>query len=123
MGAHPCAFRKIRATEFLTEDNNLWNNRGKDVDFKKISRHGQEWHKKMMDIIYRYFKATKHNVVMEPQLNQGRADLGIRQKSNPIICVEVGTVSLFKLWYNLSTMKNAVFFIIPSESRIIELAT
>lgn len=37
--------------------------------------------------------------------------------------IEIDTVLLFKLWYNLSTMKNTTFLIIPSENKLIEFKT
>ena len=115
---------RVKAIELIAKNNkNLWNNHVENYDFKKISRHGQEWHKKMMDIIYAYFSNQGGKITMEPSLNYGRADLGIYFKSNKKIYIEVDTVSLFKLWYNLSTMKNFTFLIIPSENKVIEFNT
>lgn len=59
-------------------------------------------------------------MIFEPILNYGRADLGVYLKQNKILYVEIGTVSLFKLWYNFSTMKNVTFLLIPSENYAIE---
>ena len=68
----------------------------------------------MMDTIYEYFKILGDKVVLEPTLNYGRADLGVISNSNnKNIYIEVDTVSLFKLWYNLSTMKNTTFLVVP----------
>jgi len=75
----------------------------------------------MMDIIHRYFKKQNYEVTLEPILNYGRADLGIYINSKQTIYVEVGTVSLYKLWFNLSTMRNTTFLMVPSEEKIIEL--
>jgi len=67
-----------------------------------------------MDTIYEYFKILGDKVVLEPTLNYGRADLGVISNSNnKNIYIEVDTVSLFKLWYNLSTMKNTTFLVVP----------
>ena len=115
---------KVKATEFRAKNNkDLWNNLTEKLCFKKINRHGQEWHKKMMDAIYEYFKLQKCKLVLEPILNYGRADLGIHSNSNKTLYIEVGTVSLFKLWYNLLTMKNVTFLIVPSENKVIEFNT
>ena len=57
---------------------------------------------------------------MEPVLNYGRADLEVCSNLNETIYVEIGTILLFKLWYNLSTMKNVTFLIIPFENSIIK---
>ena len=115
---------RVTAVEFVAENNkDLWDNPMERSDFKKISRHGQEWHKKMMDVIYDYFKTQGGKIITEPSLNYGRADLGIYFKPNKRIYVEVDTVSLFKLWYNLATMKNVVFLIVPSDNKLLEFKT
>ncbi len=115
---------KIKAAELNNEEKNkdLWDNLTEKEGINKINRHGQEWHKKMMDVIYEYFKLRRCNIILEPVLNYGRADLGIYLNQNNPLYVEISTVSLFKLWYNLSTMKNATFLIIPSENKVIELS-
>lgn len=115
---------RVMAVEFMAENNkDLWDNPTGKSDFKKISRHGQEWHKKMMDVIYDYFRTRGGKIITEPSLNYGRADLGIYSKPNKSIYIEVDTVSLFKLWYNLVTMKNVVFLIVPSENKLLEFKT
>ena len=125
-----CIFRKIailitagkvQTIEFKAEkDKDLWNNLTKRLNINKVNRHGQEWHKKMMDVIYEYFKSQNCKAVLEPTLNYGRADLAIYSNLNNPLFIEVDTVSLFKLWYNLSTMRNVNFLIVPSENRVIE---
>jgi len=113
---------RITAVEFVAEKNkDLWDNHTEKSDLKKVSWHGQEWHKKMMDVIHEYFRLRNYKIIQEPVLNYGRADLGVFSKSNNPLYIEVGTVSLFKLWYNLATMKNVVFLIIPTENQIIQL--
>lgn len=72
-----------------------------------------------MSVIYDYFKKASYNVEIEPLLNYGRADIGVYSQNMPIY-FEVGTVSLYKLWYNLSSMKNAIFIIVPTESKLIK---
>ena len=117
---------KINAVEYQTKNNdNLWNNltKIKNLKSRKLIRHGKEWHKKMMNVINEYFELQNYKVIIEPTLNYGRADLGIYLDSNTFLFVEIDTVSLFKLWYNLSTMKNVTFLIIPSEDKIIEFQT
>jgi integrase len=115
---------KVKAVEFIGDNENkdLWDNLTRNKNLNKINRHGELWHKKMMDVIHEYFKLRNYKIILEPVLNYGRADLGIYSDNNPLF-VEVGTVSLFKLWYNLSVMKNVTFLIIPSENQVIELST
>ena len=69
------------------------------------------------------FGLQNYKIVFEPILNYGRADLGVYSKLNKTLYIEVDTVSLFKLWYNFSTMKNATFLIILSENKVIEFNT
>ena len=115
---------RITATELISKNNkDLWNNLTEDFNFKKVSHHGQGWHKKMMGVIYAYFKNQNSKITLEPSLNYGRADLGIYFKPAKNIYVEIDTVSLFKLWYNLSTMRNFTFLVIPSENKVIEFNT
>jgi integrase/recombinase XerD len=114
--------RKIQAKELhAPEGTDLWNGFTKRLNLKKISHHGKEWHKKLMDAIYDYFRTQNCEVILEPQLNYGRADLGIHVDPDKILYVEVGTVSLLKIWHNLSAMKNIAFLIVPSEDYAIEL--
>jgi len=74
----------------------------------------------MMDVIYEYFKSQNYKIILEPIFNYGRANLEIYSSSNKPLYIEVGTVSLYKLWYNLSTMKNVSFLVVPSENNAIE---
>lgn len=112
---------QFKVTEFCAKDKkSLWDNLISKTNFKKISFHGKEWHRSMMTIINEYFKRQNCEVNIEPILNYGRADLGVYPTSNNPFYIEVGTVSLFKLWYNLLTMKNVVFLIVPSEDYLIE---
>jgi len=114
---------RITATEFRAEKNDLWDNLTKEKDLKKISHHGEEWHRKMMDVVNEYFTLKDYKVSLEPILHYGRADLGIYLSSKEFLYVEVDTVSLYKLWHNLSSMKNITFLIIPSERHAIEFKT
>ncbi len=115
---------RVIAVELIAENNkDLWNSHTEKSNFKKVSRYGRGWHKKMMDVIYEYFKSRGCKVALEPILNYGRADLEIYSSLNNSLFIEVGTVSLFKLWYNLSTMKNVSFLVIPSENNAIEFKT
>lgn len=102
--------------ERLLKDNNFNQNEN--------HRHGKEWHRKMMKAVSNYFKVNDFKIVLEPILNFGRADLGIFSKSlDSPIYIEIGMTSLYKLLYNLLTMKNSIFLIVPSEKYMIELKT
>ncbi|MDP2967407.1 MAG: hypothetical protein Q8N87_03295, partial [bacterium] len=115
---------EVRAVEFIGDNKNkdLWDDLTENKNLNKINRHGELWHRRMMDVIHAYFKLRNYKIILEPALNYGRADLGIYSDNNPLF-IEIGTLSLFKLWYNLSVMKNVTFLIVPSENKAIELST
>lgn len=125
-GCDSCFFRKIsslivsgkvKTVEYELEKPVIfW---GSSFIHKGTSYHGAAWHKDMMDRICHYFEKTGFQVKIQPQLNFGRADLLILGGIKPIF-VEVGTVSLFKLWYNFKTMKDAIIVVIPTEKHLIE---
>lgn len=130
---HDCLLRKIailivsgeiETTKFeIPQSKKLWNISNVQ-NIKIINKHGQEWHRKMMSIVSKYFEDKNYKIKLEPNLNYGRADLGVYSKQNPkeIFYIEIGTVSLFKLWYNFSTMKNTTFLVIPFEEYFIEFS-
>ena len=105
------------------QNNDLWDGFTKKIAINRISRHGEEWHRKMMNGIFKYFKLQNYKVDIEPILDYGRADIGAYSNKNNTIYIEIGTVSLFKLWYNLSTMKNTTFLIVSEEDYAIEFKT
>ncbi|MBU2540007.1 phage integrase N-terminal SAM-like domain-containing protein [Patescibacteria group bacterium] len=115
---------RIKASESSLSD--FFQNKHLIVSANNISgRHGADWHKKMMTLMANNFHIfiQKKNIVVEPITNYGRADLGYFPNIGKPIYVEVGTVSLFKVWYNLMTMKNCVFFLIPNDDIIIKFET
>ncbi len=100
---------------------NLWD--GFDFEKNKRKKHGHDWHNNMMNIIARHFEKQDYGVDYEPNLNYGNADLLVynkKDKNEKNIYVEVGTVSLYKLLYNLETMKNVDFLIVPTGDYLIE---
>ncbi len=114
---------KVGASEFKTKGGkSLWDlPHPEEKSSKKIKKHGQEWHHETMEKISRFFEQQKYKVVREPIINWGRADLGVYLNSKEeMIYIEVGTVSLFKLWYNFSSMKNSTFLVVPSEEYTLE---
>lgn len=128
-----CIFRKIailivsgkvRVSGFSLDS--FFQNKHLTASTDHISgRHGADWHKRMMKWIANSSQIfiQKQNVVVEPITNYGRADLGYFPDMGKPIYVEVGTVSLFKVWYNLMTMKNCVFLLIPNDDIIIKFET
>ena len=83
--------------------------------------HGSDWHCKTIEKIEGHFKYLGFDIEREPTLNYGRADLGVYKKSEKNLLIEVGTTSLYKLWYNLNTMsKDTIYLIVPNDEKIIE---
>jgi len=115
--------KKIQIKDIRAINENLWLDNS-SIHKNLIShRHGKKWHQEMMNLIHNHFANNGYKVMTEPALMQGRADLGIQLKSQRRIYIEVGTITLFKLWYNLSTMKNVTFLIVPSKNKIVEFKT
>lgn len=84
--------------------------------------HGKEWHTEMMKLVSNYFKSLGDNVIIEPNLNMGRADLGVYKKGERNLFIEVGTVSLSKLLFNLESMEGSDFLIVIDENRALEFS-
>lgn len=112
---------KIRAKEFVARDgHDLWDGLTQKRGIKKSARHGGAWHRKMMDIVTEYFVNQSFNVIPEPFLSQGRADLGIRKDGYMDLFVEIGDTSPYKLWRNLQMLTNCRILLVPDEVRVIE---
>ncbi len=117
---------KIKACEINANNKKgLWNKNSKNY-FLNFKQHGKEWHIELMKKIFGYFLEPfkEERIIIEPILHFGRADLGIILNSWKNLYIEIGTISsFFKLWYNLSTLKNCIFLIVPSEDYLIEFRT
>jgi len=112
---------KIMAKEFIARDgHDLWDDLTKKRGIKKSARHGGVWHRRMMDVITEYFEDKGFEVILEPFLNKGRADLGIYKDGHMDLFVEVGTTSAYKLWWNLQMLMNSKILLVPDEKRAIE---
>jgi hypothetical protein len=114
---------RIRAREFIArEGHDLWDDLTQRHGIKGFARHGGEWHKRMIDVITEYFENQEFEVVSEPFLSQGRADLGIHKNSYMDLFIEIGTTSVHKLWWNLQMLTNSKILLVPDERRAIEFA-
>jgi hypothetical protein len=114
---------RIKAKEFIAKDgHDLWDDLTRKRGIKKSARHGGSWHRRMMDAITEYFENQGFEVIPEPFLNKGRADLGIYKDGYKDLFVEVGTISAYKLWWNLQMLTNAKILLVPDEERAIEFA-
>jgi hypothetical protein len=112
---------KIKAKEFTArEGHDLWDDFTQKHGTKAFARHGGDWHRKMMDVITEYFENQGFEVIPEPFLSQGFADLGIYKDGHMDLFVEIGTTSAYKLWWNLQMLTNCRILLVPDEKRVIE---
>ncbi len=110
--------RQIRKSSGL---KSFWLDKSKtNRKNRKKMHHGSDWHRETMEKIENHFLRLGYQVAREPDLHQGRADLGVYKKGEPDLLIEVGTTSFFKLWLNLKTMRHSVYLIIPDDHKLIE---
>ena len=83
-------------------------------------RHGGNWHRTMMNVVKKHFINEGFEVINEPFLSMGRADLGVYKSGYHDLFVEIGTTSLFKTWFNMKTMSKTILLFIPTTSYAIE---
>lgn len=116
---------KVAASEIIAESTNcLWTNDTEKWELgPNEERHGGEWHRAMMSLVRTHFAEKDFNVVSEPILNWGRADLGVYKDGYQNLYVEVGTTSLSKVWVNVLTMPDVIFLFIPTTHKAIEFQT
>jgi hypothetical protein len=112
---------RITAKEMIARGgHDLWDDLTQKHGIKKSARHGGIWHRKMMDVLNEYFTKQGFEVISEPFISQGRADLGIYKEGYIDLFVEVGDTSAYKLWWNLQVMANCSILLVPDENRAIE---
>jgi len=112
---------KIKAKEFIARDgHDLWDDLTQKHGIRGSARHGGDWHKRVMDVITEYFESQGFEVIPEPFLSQGLADLGIYKDGHMDLFVEIGTTSAYKLWWNLRMLMNSKILLVPDEKRAIE---
>lgn len=128
LNCNDCLLRKIaimivtdRVKAFDITLKQAFLENGLLIKENNLKRHGSYWHSPIMRIVRSYFEKQRYKVVVEPNLSYGRADLGLSHDGKkPFAFIEIGTVSLFKIWYNLSQMKNLVLIIIPTNNKLLE---
>lgn len=112
---------RIKAKEFTARDgHDLWDGLTEKHGVKKSARHGGDWHKRMMDVMTEYFGKQEFEVIPEPGLSKGRADLGVYKDGYQDLFVEIGTTSAYKLWWNLQMMTDCRVLLVPDEKRAVE---
>ena len=112
---------RITAKELIARDgHDLWDDLTKKHGIKKSARHGGVWHRKMMNVLTEYFAKQSFEVIPEPFLSQGRADLGIHKDGHMDLFIEIGNTSAYKLWWNLQMLTNCRILLVADEKRVIE---
>jgi len=112
---------RIIAKELIARDgHDLWDDLTRKQGIKKSARHGGVWHRKMMDVLTEYFANQGFEVIPEPFLSQGRADLGIHKEGHIDLFIEIGDTSPYKLWWNLQMLSNCRILLVPDEKRVLE---
>jgi hypothetical protein len=112
---------RVTAKEFIARDgHDLWDDLTQKHGIGKRARHGGSWHRKMMDVITEYFENQGFEVIPEPFLIKGRADLGVYKDGYTDLFVEVGTTSAYKLWWNLQMLTSSKILLVPDERQAIE---
>jgi len=122
-----CIFRKIAIlilsgkikVKDIKSSVSLW---GKNSSFLIGKPHGKEWHSEMMKLVASYFKSLEYEVLIEPNLNFGRADLGIYKDGKRNLFIEAGTVSISKLLINLSSMESSDILVVLDSNHAIEFS-
>lgn len=109
---------KIEATDIKSAIS-LW---GKEIISSANKPHGKAWHAKMMKLVMSHFKSLGFDVVIEPNLNMGRGDLGIYKKGKRDLFIEVGTISLPKLLFNLESMESSNFLLVLDLNHAVEFS-
>jgi hypothetical protein len=111
----------IKAREFIARDgHDLWDDLTQKHGIKKSARHGGIWHKRMMDVATEYFEKKGFEVIPEPILSRGRADLGVYRDGYMDLFIEIGDTSPYKLWWNLQMLTHSKILLVPDEKRAIE---
>lgn len=122
-----CIFRKIAIlilsgkikAKDIKSSVCLW---GKDRSVEIGKPHGKQWHSGMMKLIASYFKSLEYEVIIEPALSSGRADLGVYKNGQRNLFIEVGTVSLVKLLHNLMTMEGSDILLVLDAKHAVEFS-
>jgi hypothetical protein len=113
---------KVKATQIrkIPPLKSFWINKKRKRLNKAVKCHGGDWHQETMNKIENHFLSQGFEVIREPNLHWGRADLGVFKKNNQDLYIEVGTTSFFKLWINLEMMQKFIYLIVPNDDELIE---
>jgi len=106
---------KIKLKKISYKNNSIWQSENYRRD-DNLKKHGGNWHNDLIITIEKYFLANGMKVEKEPALYYGRADL----KAGDNLFIEVGTINSYKLYLNLSSLKNCKIILVPSDNYLLE---
>ncbi len=117
-----CILRQI-ALAILTRNISIKkvkiNKKIKDlVKNKNIKAHGSGWHNNFILVIEEYLKERSVQSIREANLYFGRSDVYLPSLK---LYLEVGTISLYKLFINILNMKDCLIHIIPNDEYFLEI--
>jgi hypothetical protein len=129
IGCRECLMRRIsvlivsgavKTTEInkSSELQSFWTQNNQE-NSQKIY-HGSDWHRTTMGDVENHFRAQGCEVIREPTLHWGRADLGVYKQGEKDLFIEIGTTSLFKLYINLKEMRHFIYLIVPRDNYLVE---
>lgn len=108
---------KVKAKKIIFKKGDIWEAHKYQKNIENEKPHGAAWHHTNMKIIEDYFKRNDYKIEVEPNLHYGRADLAVPAFN---LFIEVGTINLYKLYFNLISMNNVKIVIMPSDDYLIE---
>jgi hypothetical protein len=106
---------KLKLRKIIYKNNSIWQIE-KIFNSGGLKKHGGNWHNDLILTIEKYFLANGVPVQKEPALYYGRADLGAGNN----MFIEVGTINLYKLYLNLSSLNNCKIIMVPADNYLLE---
>src|SRR3989338_3304584 len=103
---------KVKVRKIIFKNGDIWDANKYQKNVGNEKPHGAAWHYTNMKIIEDYFKRNNYKIEVEPNLHYGRADLAAPELN---LFIEVGTINLYKLYFNLINMNNVRIIIMPSD--------
>jgi hypothetical protein len=106
---------KLKLRKIIYKNNSIWQTE-KKFNSSTLKKHGGNWHNDQILTIEKYFLANGVKVEKEPALYYGRADLGAGNN----MFIEVGTINLYKLYLNLSSLNSCKIILVPTDNYLLE---
>lgn len=108
---------KIKIKLIKYDENIFWNKKNTVIEKDGSKNHGADWHSSKIKLIKKYFENNKYIVEDESQMFFGRCDLSVKALK---VFVEVGTINIYKLYLNLSNMKDGKILLVTNDNYALE---